>query len=240
MSQASGHEGVDPQFLWILPEQFEVTELAKDLVERGVSFRINAPLHLLYRIEHLLGLGTRYIAHFTDDQAYRRYGVAWRAFCKEEYGSEQKIRFSDYHRHKVIQEDLNLIGLDMHGGLLSRVEKGDSLDMTDILVLDPQKASKFFNIGIKLPSENPEYPKSLCEAATMFADLSRLIKPKMTMKEYEAAIEECKDSNEKWELERKKFRLKILDRYRKALIELAIEEQLSGMKGNKRAGLWDD
>lgn len=157
-------------------------------------------------------------------------------FCKKEDVS--RINASVYFRRKMWLGSLQHVGLDVRGGLgrFSKLmdehyDKGTLLPTTSIIVVDAEKASKYFDIGMQV-SATPSYPQTLQEAAERYAQIAKLVEDANgttpTVKELDKKIEEATDANVIWELKREKFRVQIKEKYKEMLLDMAVEERFEG------------
>ncbi|KAF2821850.1 hypothetical protein CC86DRAFT_426414 [Ophiobolus disseminans] len=90
--------------------------------------------------------------------------------------------------HKYIQycatiKILQVIGLDIHGGVVACQRAYRSMAATGrggvacvaLIVVDAEKARKYANLGVHIGTDIPEHPSTLAEAAHAYAQLSYLV-----------------------------------------------------------------
>jgi hypothetical protein len=143
-----------------------------------------------------------------------------------------------FHREQCLQA-FRHIGLDICGGIatIDRVRhySNTGFNTTSILVTDADKARRYVNIGVHVDAMSlmHEKPKTLEEAVKNYALLLELTKEKFrTPKKIDQEIEDllpfgCTERDEiVWELRREKFILKVRDRYREVVAEMAMEEMV--------------
>lgn len=142
------------------------------------------------------------------------------------------------HRLRCL-EALQSIGLDVLGGLerlhtLIQNSKGQHGIRTNALFIrDDVKASRYVELGMKLSATTliHETPLALEEAAKYYTNIVSLVTPAnakpSTIEKLEKLIADQKNSTLAWELKREIFRLEAKERYREALVDLAVEERVS-------------
>jgi hypothetical protein len=144
---------------------------------------------------------------------------------------------------------LHHVGLDFRGGLegLYEVYPEDrssswyySLEpfpTASILVIDPQAAKKYFQIGVHLNQVSASlsnYPaRDLLDQATkIYSMIKELVEGHSeqnmpTEAELDASISATTHENLVWEYKREKFRLATVKKYRDIMIQKAVEENVS-------------
>ena len=154
-------------------------------------------------------------------------------FIEEHNLDEETCDAANYAFYKRCLQALRDHGLDFKGGLHRLLEADQiayeevsHLSLLSILVIDPDKAKKVVDLGLKLNTAVPKYPTSLEEASTMYAKLDRLVNNSYTVKEIDKKIDKEENEYEIWEWRREKFRIQTRDRYREMLINLAREDWL--------------
>jgi len=175
---------------------------------------------------------TIYFEHENQEQADAAE-KAWKTFNLDNEIPEADRSKSRYLFRLKALEALQHVGLGFRGGLpalyksidieLNTAPSGERHFTTTLIIVDdPEKARKYFNIGIHLP-ELPTYPSTLEEAVDTYAKLCVLVPDDMTIKELEKMIEEAEDEQEIWALKRERFRLETKEKYRKVVINMARE-----------------
>jgi len=124
---------------------------------------------------------------------------------------------------------LHCIGLDYHGGpdaLLDTKHVGAKkrFPTVGIIVCDPERASKYVDIGIRVDASlDIEVPKNMAEAAQRYLEMAALVDdqdgPATSCEELLESISACTDEHEKWCLRRELFRHRVKEKYEDLLIE---------------------
>ncbi|KAF2114017.1 hypothetical protein BDV96DRAFT_647504 [Lophiotrema nucula] len=239
---------IDPQYLSILPKHFELTPDAKKQVPPWGLLDPDTPEAAIFYLNHLAEPRSTKVSHTASHEDNARQRKEWDEFKEAHPGVVTKLHFNVFFQRKIMLQSLQAVGLDVRGGLVRLIQlrskhfRDGYFPTNAITVTNPEKARKYINIGIQLPSSTPDHPKSLKEASDLYSQISTLVGMNSpTMKDLDKRIEESKDENEKWELKRERFRVQTKERYEKALLDVAREEwldkELSEIRGKKRARL---
>ncbi|KAH7113311.1 hypothetical protein B0J11DRAFT_595616 [Dendryphion nanum] len=226
---------VDPNYLRILPQFLELKFDAAHKFEKQEWIIHNTVDESKFFLGILSGqirknwFGKNYEAR-SDKNEHKQ---EWEEFCKEHHVDMTRLPLRHYIYSKAGLKSLNLIGIDVHGGLKRLCDmlqsKGSATNHNSswVIIKDPEMASKYINIGLPLSSALPDYPESLEKACHLYSKISTLVVPERD-NDLDIKILLHGNSNKAWELAREKFRLKIKDHYRQMILDIAHEERLYG------------
>ncbi|KAF2660289.1 hypothetical protein K491DRAFT_77363 [Lophiostoma macrostomum CBS 122681] len=208
-------DDVDLQYLWILPKYLELTPEAKYRASGNLHCSSDSDFDLV-RLNALSDTTKIYrcgCVYVKSEDLNTEESERLR-FCKENSIRSSCMPIAQFkfykHGHRTLREH----GVDIRGGLaaLLRLDQQAYKEKTGfptsaLIIMDPEKASKVINLGVKLDSPVPTHPKSLEEAATMYGRIVALVGDDKTIKEVEKDISETKNEHKLWALKREKFRL---------------------------------
>ncbi|KAF1840177.1 uncharacterized protein K460DRAFT_399180 [Cucurbitaria berberidis CBS 394.84] len=247
----ANEKDVDPQWLWILPETFELTEFAKLQLSRGEAFDLGIEHSFIFHLNaiadlpHRKGSGCIFISseEFKSAQAeYDSFQIVWKQ-CHDNIAQQPpKVSLASYIHYKHMLEALRYVGLDYRSSLIGFIAacvRFKRLYTQGMLVQDAEKARKYVNIGVHIGTDISEHPNTLKEAAVAFAKVSTLVSDLTDVETRESIIENCHNDKYRWALKREIFWIQTKERYRQALLDLAREEccekELKGLREKKRA-----
>lgn len=157
--------------------------------------------------------------------------------------SEEKANFEQFERYKGCLISLNRVGLDVRGGLerlanlkLDAEANKKGFPTTAIVILDAQEAQKYIKLGVNIASDVlfQGDAKNLEEASERYSRISKLVDgkdgPSATIKELDEKIQSTTDADLLWEYKREKFRLQTKQKYKEALLKMALEEGGKGVE----------